>query len=114
MSDLEIHVAVRPNGGRVVTLRGPVTLESLFELQNILRQEHTDLVIDLAEVPYMDSAGLGAILTAYASCQRHQHKFGLANISQRVLVLLQVTKVDTQVPIYASVEVAEGQSAASA
>ena len=113
MSALEIQVAVRPSGGRVVTLRGPVTLESLFELQNILRQEHTDLVIDLAEVPYMDSAGLGAILTAYASCQRHQQKFGLANISQRVLVLLQVTKVDTLVPIYASVEAAEGQSAAA-
>jgi anti-sigma B factor antagonist len=114
MSNLEIQLAVRPSGSRIVALRGPVTLETLFELQNVLRQERSDLIIDLAGVPYMDSAGLGAILTAYASCQRHQHKFGLANISQRVLVLLQVTKVDTLLPIYASVEAAEGQSAASA
>jgi anti-anti-sigma factor len=114
MPSLEIHVTARPSGGRIVTLRGPVTLETLFELQNVLRQERSDLIIDIAEVPYMDSAGLGTILTAYASCQRNQRKFALANISPRVLVLLQVTKVDTLVPIYDSVAAAEGQSAAGA
>jgi anti-anti-sigma factor len=114
MSNLEIQVDARPGGGRTVTLRGPVTLETLFDLQNVLRQERSDLIIDLAEVPYMDSAGLGSILTAYASCQRQQHKFALASVSQRVLVLLQLTKVDTLLPIFDSVADAEGQSAASA
>jgi anti-sigma B factor antagonist len=114
MSNLEIQVAARPGGGRIVTLRGPVTLETLFDLQNVLRQEHSDLIIDLTEVPYMDSAGLGAILTAYASCQRQQHKFALASVPQRVMVLLQLTRVDTLLPIFDSVAAAEGQSAASA
>lgn len=114
MSNLEIQVTARPGGGRIVTLRGPVTLETLFDLQNVLRQEHSDLIIDLTEVPYMDSAGLGAILTAYASCQRQQHKFALANVPQRVMVLLQLTRVDTLLPIFDSVAAAEGQSAASA
>jgi anti-sigma B factor antagonist len=114
MSNLEIQVATRPGGGRIVTLRGPVTLETLFDLQNVLRQEHSDLIIDLAEVPYMDSAGLGAILAAYASCQRQQHTFALANIPHRVMVLLQLTKVDTLLPIFDSVADAEGQNAASA
>lgn len=113
MSNLEIQVAARPGGGRIVTLRGPVTLETLFDL-NVLRQERSDLVIDLAEVPYMDSAGLGSILTAYASCQHQQHRFALAAVPQRVMVLLQLTKVDTLLPIFASVADAEGQSAASA
>ena len=114
MPSLQIEVAARPGGGRIVSLRGPVTLETLFELQNVLREEHSDLIIDLSEVPYMDSAGLGAILTAYASCQRHQNKFALANVSQRVLVLLQLTRVDTVLPIFDSVAEAEGQSAATA
>jgi anti-anti-sigma factor len=80
MASLRIQVAVRAGGGRIVSLRGPVTLETLSELQNVLRQEHNDLVGDLAEVPYMDSAGLGAILTAYASCQRHPNKLAVANV----------------------------------
>jgi anti-anti-sigma factor len=114
MSSLGIEVATRPSGGRIVSLRGPVTLETLFELQNVLRQEHSDLVIDLAEVPYMDSAGLGAILTAYASSQRHHNQFALANVSKRVRVLLQITKVDTLLPIFDSVAEAEAQRATSA
>jgi anti-sigma B factor antagonist len=114
MPSLEIQVAAQPSGGRILSLRGPVTLETLFELQNVLREGHSDLIIDLANVPYMDSAGLGAILTAYASCQRHQHKFALANVSQRVLVLLQVTKVDTLLPIFDSTADPEGASAAKA
>jgi len=114
MPDLNIQVAARPSGLRLVTLRGPVTLESLFDLQATLRQESSDLLIDLAEVPYMDSAGLGAILSAYASCQRQHHKFGLANVSPRVLVLLQLTKVDTLLPIHDSIEAAEGSNAATA
>ena len=114
MPSLEIQVAVRPGGGRVVTLRGPVTLETLFDLQNTLRQEHTDLVIDLSGVPYMDSAGLGALLTAYASCQRNHQKFALAGVSSRIMVLLEVTKINTLLPIFDTVADAEGASAANA
>lgn len=114
MSNLEIQVAERPGGGRVVTPRGPVTLETLFDLQKVLREQQCNLIIDLSEVPYMDSAGLGSILTSYVSCQRHQRKFALANVSPRVLVLLQAANVDTLLPIYDSVEAAEGQSGATA
>ena len=112
MPSLEIQIAMRPGGGRVVTLRGAVTLETLFDLQNTLRQEHTDLIIDLSEVPYMDSAGLGAILTAYASCQRSGKKFALTGICSRVMVLLEVTKVKALLPIFDTVDQAEGVSAA--
>ena len=114
MPSLEIQIAALPGGGRVVTLRGPVTLETLFDLQNTLRQEHTDLIIDLSGVPYMDSAGLGALLTAYASCQRNGKKFALTGISSRVMVLLEVTKINTLLPIFDTIADAEGASAATA
>jgi anti-sigma B factor antagonist len=111
MSDLQIQVTKRPNGGRLLTLTGPLTLGTLFDFQNIARQEQTDLVIDLAGVPYMDSAGLGAILGAFASCQRNHHKFGLANVSDRIRVLFQVAHVDSMLPVFDSVEAAETESA---
>ena len=112
MPSLEIQVAAQPSGGRILSLRGPVTLETLFELQNVLREGHSDLIIDLANVPYMDSAGLGAILTAYASCQRNGKKFALTGICSRVMVLLEVTKVKALLPIFDTVDQAEGVSAA--
>ncbi len=111
MAELEIHVTQRPDGGRTLALTGPLTLSTLFDFQSIVRKVHTDLVIDLAGVPYMDSAGLGAVLGAFASCQRNNHKFGLVNVPERVRVLLQVAHVDNVLPLFSSVEAAEAQSA---
>ncbi|MBV9504664.1 MAG: STAS domain-containing protein [Acidobacteriia bacterium] len=111
MSDLEIKVDVNPNGSRILTLSGPLILANLFDFQTIVRQAHTDLIVDLVGVPYMDSAGLGSILGAFASCQRAGCRFALANVSPRVLVTFQVAKVDGMVPMYSSLEAAQTRSA---
>jgi len=111
MANLEIQETERPNGGRLLTLSGPLTLNTLFDFQGIVRQVHTDLLIDVSGVPYMDSAGLGAILGAFASAQRNNRKFGLINVSDRIRTLLQISHVDTVLPLFASLEAAEGQTA---
>jgi anti-sigma B factor antagonist len=111
MADLEIQVTDRPNGGRLLALTGPLTLSTLFDFQNVVRKVHTDLIIDLAGVPYMDSAGLGAILGAFASCQRTSHKFGLVNVQDRIRVLFKVAHVDAVLPLFACAEAAEAQTA---
>jgi anti-sigma B factor antagonist len=111
MSDLQIQSTDRPNGGRLITLTGPLTLNTLFDFQSMVRQLKCDLIIDLAGVPYMDSAGLGAILGAYASAQRNNHKFALVNVSERVLTLLNVAGVREMLPMFHSVDAAEGQKA---
>ncbi|HEV3333888.1 MAG TPA: STAS domain-containing protein [Bryobacteraceae bacterium] len=108
MDKFEVRAEKSASGSTILHLSGPVTLNTLFELQDALRKETTGtLIIVLTDVPYMDSAGLGAILSAYASCQRHQRKFGLASVSERVMALLRVTKVDSLVPQYPTVEAAE-------
>lgn len=107
MDKLELRTADLSKGLRALYVTGPVTLGTLFELQDAVRKEQgSGLIISLAAVPYMDSAGLGAILGAYASCQRHERRFALANVSQRVLTLFQVAKVDGLIPRYDTVEAA--------
>ena len=107
MDKCEIRSAHSSSGATVVHLSGPLTLNTLFEFQDLVRKEHPGLLIVLAEVPYMDSAGLGAILSAYASCQRHKKNFALASVPERIMTLLRMTKVDSLVPQYATVEAAE-------
>jgi anti-sigma B factor antagonist len=108
MDKFEIKSARSSNGTSVLHLSGPLTLSTLFEFQDLVRTEQSGgLIIELAGVPYMDSAGLGAILSAYASCQRHARKFALAGVSERVMALLKVTKVDALVPRYETAGAAE-------
>ena len=110
MSSLEIRTTEAAEGTRVLKLVGPLTLNTLFEFQDLVRTiESPRLIIDLSEVPYMDSAGLGALLGAFSACQRHGRKFGLASVSPRLVTVLKVAHVDKILPQYDSVETAEAQ-----
>ncbi len=89
---------VRDPGTGVETLRvtGPMTLNTLFDFQQALRESTGPAtVIDLSGVPYMDSAGLGAVLSFHVSCGRSSRKYALAGVAPRLLTMMQVAHVDT-------------------
>ena len=51
----------------IVQVQGPLTLRTLSGFQDAVRRpDITDTIIDLAAVPFVDSAGLGAILGLFA------------------------------------------------
>lgn len=104
----------------ILRLNGPLTLTTLFGLQAALRETgNADTVIDLTNVPYMDSAGLGTLLSHWAHTQRVSAKFAVTGVSPRIAVLLQVTKVNTVLPMVPTAEEADlnftgGKAAAKA
>lgn len=106
--ELRIELLDAPRGARVIRLSGPVILRTLFEFQQVGRAESAKpVVIDIAEVPYMDSAGLGAVISIFASCQRTSRGFAIVGVSQRIRTLFQVTHVDGLLPCFESLEAAE-------
>jgi anti-anti-sigma factor len=110
MDELKIEVTKGASGVQVYRLFGPLTLSTLFEFQDLVRSEtSTAVVIDLSQVPYMDSAGLGSLLGVYASCQRHGRGFGIAGSQDRIRTLFKVTHVDGMIPSFDTVETAERQ-----
>jgi len=108
MDQLQIRTTAGPGGLLTMHLDGPLTIATLFEFQDAVRQPQSNgLILDLAGVPYMDSAGLGAVLGAFVSCQRQGRKFALAGMTRRVLTLFEVARVDALVPRFDTVEAAE-------
>lgn len=92
----------------ILHLNGPLTLATLFDFQTAVRQNGTtDTIVDLTKVPYIDSAGLGAILAHWAHTQNSKDKFAVVGASERVQVLFKLTKVDAILPIFPSIEAAE-------
>ena len=65
------------------------------------------LILDLSGVPYMDSAGLGVIMNYFVAAQDDHRKFLLAGVNERIVALLEMTKVDQVLILYPSVEAAE-------
>lgn len=93
---------------RILRLRGPLTLQGVFAFQNTLRADPpASLILDLSGVPYMDSAGMGAIINYYVSCQRNGRRLVVAGVNGRVLELFRMTKVDGLLTITTTVNEAE-------
>jgi anti-sigma B factor antagonist len=98
-------------GTLILTLDGPFTLGNMFQLQAELRTLHPAcLIMDLTSVPYMDSAGLGVIMNYFVAAQGAGRKFLLAGVNDRIRSLLEMTKVDSLLRMYDSVEAAQAQA----
>jgi len=96
-------------GIRIIRITGAFTIQThLFEFQEMVRG-HADpiLIVDLSEVPYMDSAALGALLGLHVSCQKENRKYGLAGVVHRVQTLFAVCKVEGMLTCFPTVAAAE-------
>ena len=95
-------------GCRILHLHGPLILQGVFAFQTALRTDPPpSLVLDLSSVPYMDSAGMGAIINYYVSCQRNGRKLVVAGVNSRVHELFRMTKVDGLLTVLPTVAEAE-------
>jgi anti-sigma B factor antagonist len=80
---------------RVLKLAGPLTISTLYEFQNLVRADaNVSLVLDFTKVPYVDSAGVGALVGAYVRHQKAGHTLTLAGVNERVRGTLKVTQVE--------------------
>ena len=99
-------------GLRILRLKGPLSLHTVFEFQNLVRAETSpSLIIDFSGVPYVDSSGLGALVGAHVSAQKAQRKISFAGMNTQVTALLDMTRLRGMFSIYPTVE--EAQAAAA-
>jgi anti-sigma B factor antagonist len=92
------------DGVTVLTVEGPLTINTLFKFQDAWRAEKSDvLILDLTAVPYADSAAIGSIVNAYVS-RRNSNRMMAVAAGDRVRTTMQVTKVDQLFPLCSSRE----------
>lgn len=97
------------SGVTVLELVGRVTLgeesnQLRTKLKDILSQGKTRLVLDLAEVSYIDSAGLGTLVGGFTSAQNQGASLKLANLTKRFHEQLHITKLVTVFDVYDTVQ----------
>jgi anti-anti-sigma factor len=98
------HFTARDMYGRLT----PDELQKMFDMEHGAGETPIALnILDLTEVPYMDSMGLGMIVTHHVRCHNRGIRMVAAGVSPRVLQLLMLTKVDGVIPMAVSVEAAE-------
>ncbi len=83
-----------PRGQGVLFLRGPLTMENVSQFKTaVQREEAPKMILDLSEVPYIDSIGLGSLVSTYVSMQKSGRWMALVGINDRVANLFEITRV---------------------
>ena len=86
-------------------------ITTLFDFQAKVRADSSrTLMLDFTNVPYMDSAGIGALVGAYVTHQKDGRGLYLIGVSQRVRDALQVTRVQQFFRFFESQAAAEQAS----
>ena len=84
----------------ILDLKGKITLGEGDEvlkdkINSLIQQERKKLLLNLADVPYIDSAGLGEIVRTYTTVSRQGGQLKLLNLTKRITDLLSITKLLT-------------------
>jgi len=85
---------------KVLDLKGKITLGEGDELlkdkvNSLVNQGNRKIILNLAQVPYIDSAGLGEIVRTYTTVSRQGGSLKLLNLTKRITDLLSITKLLT-------------------
>jgi len=83
----------------VITVTGDITVGKggdvilKDKINSLLQQGHRKLLLDLGGVSYVDSAGLGQLVSVHATTTRQGGVLRLLNVTKRLKDLLVVTKL---------------------
>jgi anti-anti-sigma factor len=106
---LQVDIEKPKPGVAVVRFTGPLTLGTSLhavdaQLQKTIKDGAARVVLDMAAVPYMDSAGLGALVQASGMARQQGGELRLCGVSERVAELIKMTRTDGLLPMDADVD----------
>lgn len=94
---LEIDVQTTPDQIPIVSLKGEIDLHTCGAfretMRDLIENKHYHLVVNLAEVPYLDSAALGVLVDAVRRVREHDGSISLVSTTPFVRRAFEITRL---------------------
>ena len=105
---LDLEKLSSSNGSSLVTrLNGKLSLETVHNFIQTLRPEPAaHLVLDMSGVTFLDSAGVGALVSLFVHRRNVGKSFAIAGLTQQGMAVLQVAGLVKLLPNFPTVEAA--------
>jgi len=105
---LTIECQERDNGAVIIDVRGEITFENSDILRDKLNelcdQGHCRLIIDLANLKYMSSAGMGVLVHGLKKTRQGKGDLRLVNLSAKMRRVFLITQFTHHFAVYNSLE----------
>jgi anti-sigma B factor antagonist len=86
-------VAVVDMSGRITLGEGSVVLRDT--IRDLIGKGNKKILLNLGDVTYIDSSGIGELVSAFTAVRRENGELKLLNLTKKVHDLLQITKLYT-------------------
>ncbi len=101
------------NGVTILELHGKVTIgegsRNIREkIRELLDSGNKDILLNLGDVSYVDSSGIGELVSSYTSVTNQGGQFKLLHLTKKIRELLAITKLLTVFDSYDDEETALG------
>jgi anti-sigma B factor antagonist len=93
-------VVILDLSGRITMGEGTLVLRD--QIRKLLTPTDRKFLLNLADVNYIDSSGLGELVTAFTTIRNQGGQLKLLNLTHRVQDLLQITKLLTVFEVFNS------------
>jgi anti-sigma B factor antagonist len=91
-------VSVLDLSGKIVLGEGDGQVRE--RIKDLLSDGQKKILLNLGDVTYVDSAGLGALISSYTTTKREGGQLKLVNLTKRIQDLLAITKLITVFDTY--------------
>ena len=98
---MRLEIAERQIGAvTILDLSGKLTIDQDAQrlkdkINSLIHQQHTKVVLNLGEVSYIDSGGLGQLVSSYGSLAKTNGGLKLLHVNKRNHDLLSITRLVT-------------------
>lgn len=104
---LDLERQTTSSGHLVVRLNGKLSLETVHDFIETMRPDPSQfLVLDMSGVSFMDSAGVGALVSLFVSRRNHGKSFAVAALTQQGQAIFQVAGLTKLLPTFPTVDAA--------
>ena len=95
-------VTILDMDGKVTIGEGSVALRTA--IRRLLEESKKKILLNLARVGYIDSSGIGELVSSYTAINKESGQLKLLNLTQKLQDLLTITKLLTVFDVYESEE----------
>ena len=102
--DWNLQVNTMPGGRTELRVAGELDLDTspylLAEFERVIADHHpTEVVIDLSDLVFVDSSGLGTLVACWRRAERARVAFSISNLCEDVALSLEITGLTQILPI---------------
>jgi anti-sigma B factor antagonist len=92
------HIIVVDLSGRIILGEGSALLRKT--VRDLLEEKRQHIVLNLGDVDYIDSSGIGELVSAYTAVRNRGGDLKLLNLTKKVRDLIQLTKLYTVFEVF--------------